>query len=200
MSIANYLEAGRNVADIVARIPDDQWDRPGLGDWDVRALVGHTCRAFVTVLTYLDQPAATEDVRTPEEYYALVHRMTVDAAEVAERGRQAGAALGADPGAKVHELVEAVTARLATADPDAVITTIVGGMRVGPYIPTRTFELVVHGLDIAAATSLTVDFSHQALADAVTLAARTAVIIGQGPDVLRALTGRTKLPGGFSVV
>ena len=200
MSIATYLDAGRTVADLVARIPDDQWDRPGLGVWDVRALVGHTCRAFVTVLTYLDQPAATEDVRTPEEYYALVHRMTVDAAEVAERGRQAGAALGADPAAKVQDLLEAVTARLATADPDAVITTIVGGMRVGPYIPTRTFELVVHGLDIAAATSLTVDFSHLALADAVTLAARTAVIIGQGPDVLRALTGRTKLPGGFTVV
>jgi len=199
MSIATYLDAGRTVADLVARIPDDQWDRPGLGVWDVRALVGHTCRAFVTVLTYLDQPAA-EDVQTPEEYYALVHTMTVDAAEVTERGRQAGAALGADPGAKVHDLVKEVEARLSTADPDAVITTIVGGMRVGPYIPTRTFELVVHGLDIAAATGLTVDFSPQALADAATLAARTAVIIGQGPDVLRALTGRKTLPTGFSVV
>jgi len=26
----------------VARIPDNAWDRPGLGDWSVRALVGRT--------------------------------------------------------------------------------------------------------------------------------------------------------------
>ena len=52
-----YAEAARTVVELVGRIPGEAWDRPGLGEWDVRALVGHTGRAFVTVLTYLDRPA-----------------------------------------------------------------------------------------------------------------------------------------------
>ena len=27
----------------------DRWGRPGLGEWDVRALVGHTSRSLLTV-------------------------------------------------------------------------------------------------------------------------------------------------------
>jgi hypothetical protein len=37
---------------------------------------------------------------------------------------------------------------------DALIHTIGGGMRLRHYLPTRTFELVVHRLDITAATGL----------------------------------------------
>lgn len=32
----------------------ERWDHPGLGEWDVRALVGRTSRSFLTVETYLD--------------------------------------------------------------------------------------------------------------------------------------------------
>src|SRR5262244_524873 len=45
-----------------AALVGDRWDRPGLGEWDVRALVGHTSRALVTVETYLARPAAAADV------------------------------------------------------------------------------------------------------------------------------------------
>ena len=34
-----------------AALVGDRWDRPGLGEWDVRALVGHTSRALLTVET-----------------------------------------------------------------------------------------------------------------------------------------------------
>ena len=43
---------------------EDRWDRQALGEWDVRALVGHTSRSFTTVETYLDRPAARVDVST----------------------------------------------------------------------------------------------------------------------------------------
>ena len=46
----------------VARVPADEWDRPGLGEWSVRALVGHTSRALLTVETYLAAGAARVDV------------------------------------------------------------------------------------------------------------------------------------------
>lgn len=201
MNVASlYLDAAQTFADLVTRIPDAHWDRPGLGVWDLRALVGHTSRSLVTVLTYLDQPADHEDITTPERYYAHLAEQQLDPAAVAERGRQAGAALGTGPAQAVRQLRDTVEARLADADLDAIITTIAGGMRTSAYLPTRTFELVVHSIDIAAATALPLGFSNDVLAQATDLAGRIAVALGHGPTLLRALTGRTTLPGGFSVV
>jgi uncharacterized protein (TIGR03083 family) len=196
-----FLDAAATVADLVGRIPPDAWDGPGLGVWDLRALVGHTSRALVTVVTYLAKPAPEEDVPTPEAYYVLVARAgSANADAVAQRGRDAGAALGDDPPSAFRALVDDAAAALDGAGDDDLITTVAGGMRVGSYLPTRTFELAVHGTDIAAATGLTVEFPPSVLADAATLAARAAVALGQGPAVLGALTGRTPLPPAFSIV
>ena len=46
-----FLAAAGTVADLVDAIPDTAWDGPGLGEWDLRALVGHTSRSLVTVVT-----------------------------------------------------------------------------------------------------------------------------------------------------
>jgi uncharacterized protein (TIGR03083 family) len=198
-----YAEAAESVVGLVERIPGDAWDRPGLGEWDVRALVGHTGRAFVTVLTYLDRPAEREDVDSPEGYYSLLPSATgegVDRSAVAQRGRDAGAALGDSPAAAFADLAHRAVAAARAADPDALITTIAGGMRVASYLPTRTVELVVHGADIAAATGLDVAFPEPVVADVAALLARTGVRLGHGPVLLRALTGRGPLPPGFTVV
>ena len=56
------------------------------------------------------------------------------------------------------------------------------------YLPTRTFELVVHSLDISAATAIDVAFSSRVLAHTTELAARVAVA-HEGRTVLYALTG-----------
>jgi len=200
---ATYTEAAGVVADLVTRIDDDRWDAPGLGVWDVRALVGHTSRAMVTVLTYVERPAASEQITSPEDYYALMSSATgegVDQSAVAERGRQAGTALGDAPATAFRDLVDRVVARLADADPDALIETIAGGMRLDAYLPTRTVELVVHGSDIARATGLDVAFPTTALTDSAAVLARTGVVLGHGPALLDALTGRAPLPPGFTVV
>ena len=147
------------MADLVDAIPDTGWDGPGLGVWDLRALVGHTSRSLVTVVTYLGQPAAAEEVGTPEAYYAAIARAGgANSAAVAERGRAAGAALGDDPAAAFRALLVDATAAVDGAADDDLLTTIVGGMRLAAYLPTRTFELAVHGADIAAATGLPVTF------------------------------------------
>lgn len=44
-----FAGAGRSFADLVGRLPATSWDGPGLGDWDLRALVGHTTRSLITV-------------------------------------------------------------------------------------------------------------------------------------------------------
>ncbi|GAA4934433.1 uncharacterized protein (TIGR03083 family) [Actinomycetospora succinea] len=201
--LEGYAEAAQAVSGLVGRIPDDAWDGPGLGEWDLRSLVGHTSRAFVTVLTYLERPADTEDIDSPESYYALLPSMTgegLDQAAVAQRGRDAGVALGDDPAAAFAALAERAVAAANAADPDALISSIAGGLRVASYVPTRTVELVVHGHDISAATGLDVTFTEHTVTQVATVLARTGVRIGRGRALLDALTGRAPLPPGFSVV
>jgi hypothetical protein len=83
---------------------------------------------------------------------------------------------------------------------DVIVTTAGGGMRVSDYLPTRTFELTVHSLDIARATGLDFTPPTDALADTLALASASALRQGLGTDVLLALTGRRPLPEGVSVV
>ena len=195
-----YLASARAFAAQVAAVPDGAWGGPGLGDWDLRALVGHTSRSLVTVLTYLDEPAEEPTVDSAAHYYLLTKGVSLDPAAITARGVAAGEALGDDPAAAVGRLVDEVTAKLDRFADDQVLTTIVGPMRLVAYLPTRTFELVVHGLDIARATGGPSEPPDEALAEAVALAGAVAVREGRGADLLLALTGRAQLPEGFSVV
>jgi hypothetical protein len=113
---------------------------------------------------------------------------------------ETGKWLGDEPAARVSELAGQATAALAAARDDDVVGTPAGGMRVRDWVPTRTFELVVHGLDIAAAAEVPFELAPEAVAETVTLAARVAAAVGDGQLVLRALTGRGGLPEQFSVV
>jgi uncharacterized protein (TIGR03083 family) len=199
MAEKHFAEAATAYAALVAGITPNQWAEPGLGEWDVRALVGHTSRSLVTVETYLGQPAASEDLPSPAAYLAA-GLGKADPAAVADRGRAAGQALGEDPAGFVRALVDRVLPMVA-GDDDPLITTVGGGMRLRQYLPTRTFELVVHGLDISRATGLSApDYSAGLLTEVLSLAAAAAVLGGRGPELLLALTGRTTLPSGFSVV
>jgi len=199
-SRTTFLSAATAFTDQVARIPPDRLTEAGLGDWDLRALVGHTSRSLVTVETYLDQPATDVDVPSAADYYlAIAAAGGASGPEIVERGRRAGHALGDDPAAFVATLVDRVLP-LVERDDDPVITTIAGGMRLEEYLRTRTFELVVHGLDIGAASGVEPAFGQAPWVDAATLAAEVAALGGRAPDLLLALTGRRSLPEGFSVV
>ena len=196
-----FLSAADSYVAQVARIPADTLTGPGLGDWDLRSLVGHASRSLVTVETYLDQPAETVDVETAAGYYVAIARTGgANGPAVVERGRQAGLALGDDPAAYVAGLADRVRTKVERYDASYALTTIAGGMRLEEYLRTRTFELVVHGHDIAAVSGVTPDLEDTALVDAATLAAEVAVMTGRGADLLLAATGRRPLPAGFSVV
>src|SRR3954464_2946063 len=78
---ATYLEAAGSFVDLVGTLPSPLAG-PGLGDWDLRSLVGHTARSLVTVSEYLRRPAPSVDVETAVDYVAGL-----------------AAAVSADPGA-----------------------------------------------------------------------------------------------------
>lgn len=186
-----FLGAAEAYAELVERLPADLGGpgSPGLGEWDLRALVGHTSRSLVTVSAYLDRPADTVEVPSAAAYY-LATRAMAAGPEVAERGVQAGATLGDDPAGAVRRLLETVADDLVAAPDDRLLTTVAGGMRLRDYLPTRTFELVVHGSDIATAAGLDWSPPGDALAATVALAGEIAVAGGDGVRLLRALTGR----------
>jgi uncharacterized protein (TIGR03083 family) len=177
----------------------DRWERQGLGEWDVRALVGHTSRSLLTVETYLARPATTVEVGSAVDYFRTTSAAAAGAA-VAQRGRDAGAALGGDPAVAVAEIAARVIPLVDAADGTELLTTIAGGMRLADYLPTRTFELAVHTADLARALGAPLDVPATAAAQALQLVADLAVAQGVAGPLLLAATGRSRLPARFSVL
>ena len=179
----------------------DRWSEPALGEWSVRDLIGHTSRALSTVETYLAAPPEVVVIRNPLDYLMAARGPLVNSAEVAQRGREAAAALGDDPVGAVGELVTRVKALVADSPDDAPVTTRLGCATLLAYLPTRTFELTVHGLDLVVALGA----ERPALFDGpivacIELAAAAAARGPHAAEVLLALTGRRSLPAGFSVI
>jgi hypothetical protein len=200
-----FLSAVAAYVDTVAKAASVPWDSPALGEWTVAELIGHAAGSGLgCVPTVLRTPAARRTIATPQDYFALARSVppeTLAAARAASTalGRRDATALGDDPGAAVRAMANAAEAALAEVSDDDIVESAAGGMRVVDWLPTRTFELVVHGLDISAATGIAFQPSGAALADATALAARLAVAAGDGVVVLRALTGRGGLPAGYAV-
>ncbi len=198
-----YAEASAAFLTLAARVPVERYAEPGLGTWDLRALIGHTGRSLVTVASYLQTRAERVDVPDAAAYFALVSRFAHGSARdaVHQRGLEAGVTLGTDPLAVLEAAREEAELALDLLEgEDPVVETAAGGMRVSDYLPTRTFELAVHSLDIADAAGLDFAPPAEALADTLALATASALRLGHGVDVLLALTGRRPLAPGTSVV
>ncbi|GAB88192.1 maleylpyruvate isomerase family mycothiol-dependent enzyme [Gordonia rhizosphera] len=193
-----FETAAGHFVDMVHGIAADQWDRPGLGDWSVRALVGHTGRALSTVADYIDRPADDQRIRDAADYY-LTAAAGADPEAVRARGEQAGQALGDDPVSVVVAARDRALAALARVD-NPLIQTVVGGMYLLDYLPSRTTELAVHGMDVARATGQDVAVPAEVVEVATAVLGAAAARRGDGEAVLAALTGRSALPAGFTVV
>ena len=197
---ARYAGAAQAFLELTRQIPDQAWSRPALGEWDVRALTGHTSRALTTVETYLATAAAGKRVAGPVGYFLAVRGATSPDA-IAQRGRETGEALGEDPAAAVRALVQRVTELVRNTPDGAPVATPAGPMTLIDYLPTRTFELAVHTLDLARALGLPPPAS---LAPAVAASLELAGAIGSrlpaAGELLLLLTGRTGLPEGLSVL
>ncbi len=197
-----FSAAAEGFVVVVAALGRDDWGRPGLGEWTVRDLVGHTSRALSTIEAYLGQPSTEVEIRDPLDYLLAVRGPSVDPSAIAQRGRQAGAALGDNPLAAVQELATRVTALVAATPDDATLTVANGrGATLLAYLPTRTLELTVHTLDLVGALGLGPPASLAApVAACLELAGRAMGRGSDAPALLLALTGRRALPEGFSII
>jgi uncharacterized protein (TIGR03083 family) len=198
-----YDAAATAFLDLAAAVAPQRHDDPGLGDWSIRSLLGHTGRSLVTVTTYLGTRAERVAADSAAAYYAAVADLVGHDADgaVRQRGVDAGRALGDDPVRTLREWYADARAALDALGPDdPVVETLVGGMRVSDYLPTRVLELTVHSLDLARAVDAVFEPPAEALAESLRLAADSALALGLGETVLLALTGRERLPPGCSVV
>jgi uncharacterized protein (TIGR03083 family) len=177
----------------------DRWSEPALGEWDVRALAGHTSRSLLTVETYLGQPAEAVDIATTAAYYAATRQIAAGP-DVAQRGRDAGTALGDDPVAAVAQIAARVLPLVAGLTGTELLTTIAGGMRINDYLPTRVFELVVHTADLAVALGVAAEPPPGPAALALGLVSELAITGGHAAKLLLAATGRSGLPPGFTLL
>ncbi|MEP7161434.1 MAG: maleylpyruvate isomerase N-terminal domain-containing protein [Dermatophilaceae bacterium] len=197
----DYRDAGQGLLDVAELVPHRDWDRPALGQWSVRDLVGHAGRAFATVSSYLDSGrGAAIALDHPFDYAAAFSLVSADPDAVIARGRQAGADLGADPAVSLRGLYESALADLARAPDDAPAATIAGVMRVIDYLPSRVFELVVHTDDLSRAVGVPHQAPQGARGLALVFAAGLAARGLGYAEALRALTGRAELPGGYTVL
>lgn len=193
---------------VVDAIPATRFSEVALGSWNVRDLIGHASRALTTIESYCGRTVDSSSAAGPAQYFTRIGeappgsdaRRQRDTA-IAERGREAGAGLGDNPAAAVRTLAERVVALVDATSDETPVASPAGLMTLAGYLPTRTFELVVHTLDLAAALRLPVpEVLQSAISMSMMLAAEIAAGLPTAPDVLLALCGRRSLPEAFSVV
>ena len=200
MSTEAYKQAARFFVDTVARVQPTQWDEVGLGEWNVRDLVGHTSRSLTRVEEFAAQPAEKATVTSAAEHYRISLAPADINEAIAQRGREAGAELGDDPAATVRAAAERVLPILDGLSEDMVISYPNGGIRLGDYLQTRVVELTIHTLDLAAAIGADAEAPAAALSVTLHLLADLAVESGQGAALALAATGRGLLPDRFSLM
>ncbi|WP_319430111.1 maleylpyruvate isomerase N-terminal domain-containing protein [Mycobacterium sp. RTGN5] len=193
-----YRRAGDHAVSVIAQVPADRWDSPGLGTWTVRTLVGHIGRSFTTVIEYSARPADRMDIADAAQYYLAIAGMLADPDQIDARATQAGLTLGEHPVDAIRELQDRAIAALDTDD--RVIQTIAGGMRLSDYLPTRIFELGLHSVDLARAIGVPEALPPEVTDNVLALAAAVAQRRGDSHALMCALTGRGPLPAGYSIV
>jgi uncharacterized protein (TIGR03083 family) len=198
---SSFSRAADVFVDLVRGIRSDQWETLALGVWSVRSLVGHTARALITVCDYLElDPANQVDMETAGDYYGQIYLVYTNPEAIAQRGVEAGIALGDDQVARIEALKERALGLILAQEPSRLVSLGGMGIPLNEYLRTRVFELVVHSIDIARATGQEARFDPDLIEESAALAAGIAARKGDGEQVLMALTGRERLPEGFSVV
>lgn len=198
-----FERAAQAYLDLLDDVPAAKLDEVALGEWTLRDLIGHTSRSFSLVETYLAQtpePGAPLLAGSGEYFRAAMSASRGSSAAITERGRDAGAALGDDPILATRALADRVLKLVAETPDDAPVVTRWGVLRLDTYLPSRAFELTVHGLDIARAIGVETPHSLAVTARHALDVLLATAAPEQATVVLLAMTGRAPLPEDFSII
>jgi hypothetical protein len=194
-----YLQAASAFVETAALIPLTSLDRPGLGEWTIRDLLGHTNRSITLIAQYASNDPVV--VHNAAAYYQSAATVAVDPSAIAQRGRDAGAALGDDPMSIIRNNLDLTTAVLRGDPIPSSFATPFGVVARDAYLSSRIVELVTHTDDLTRAAHLPeASFDAEARVLVSAILCHLAVLRGNGAVVIAALTGRAALPDGFSVL
>ncbi|MDP8977926.1 MAG: DinB family protein [Actinomycetota bacterium] len=152
MELEAFIGESEAVDRTLADVPDDAWQRPALGVWNLAELVAHLARGAGRVHAYLDQDPGGDAPACDRVGYYRLGTGPEEARAVAQRARELAAATrpGDLPGA-FADAWRRSAARAADLPPDRLIATIHGPMHLGEYVATRVLETTVHHLDVLRA-------------------------------------------------
>jgi hypothetical protein len=168
----------------------------GLGEWDLRGLLGHYLRAVRTPLLYLDLPEPDGEPLADGAAYVTAYldwRSTDPAAadeSVARRGVDELDRETTDIASLLATEATRLDDVLATHRHDRRVTTPFGPLRLDDYMRTRSMEAVIHGLDVARAVGSDWVPPTELTADVISLLGEVANGRGTGSELLLVLAGR----------
>lgn len=184
-----FRDASRWWRSIVGAIDDDRWEQAALGEWTVKELVAHTDRAYKTIIDYTVGDVKDDTILySAAGYFRTVLAEQTPHVHIANRAHQEAAERD-DWLRATDELADTAERIVEDLPSDASVHTFVGEMLLDQYLATRIVELVVHGLDLAAAIDLPTPPPVTAGRVALTVLLDLAVAEDLG-GILRLLTGR----------
>ncbi len=194
-----FRESIQQFVEVVELMPSDGWNRPGLGEWSIRELVGHVVGAIDGVVADTGH-AESMAAEGAAAYYVQAMSSPRVHEEVAERARTRAASFGDNPVDAARAVVARTLDVVDALDDAAPVTTTIGPVQLVDYLPTRVLEIVIHTMDVSLAAEVPVETSREALTVTLALLSDIAVAHGDGVAVAMALSGRGSLPEGFNVL
>jgi hypothetical protein len=141
---SDFDEAVAFYVQVISEVGSDQWSLPARGTQTVLEVAAQGSRPLTTTRDFLTAGAEVEEIHNTLGYFVRSKPIDAEtAAGIQRRGK------GGDPAAVVADLAEQALTVVHEAADDALVGTQFGGMRLLPYLPTRTTELLTCGVEVA---------------------------------------------------
>jgi hypothetical protein len=150
---SDFDEAVAYYVKVVSEVTSDQWSSPARGTQTVLEVAAQGSRPLTTTRDFLAAGAQIEEIKDTVGYFVRAKPVDAEtAAGIKRRGAEALERLqSGDPAVIVADLAAKVLEPVHHSPDDALVGTQFGGMRLLPYLPTRTLELMTCGVEIAYA-------------------------------------------------
>jgi mycothiol maleylpyruvate isomerase-like protein len=158
--------AGSAFVDVVSTLDAVRLADRATAEWTLRELVAHATRGLLAVETTLATPIDPDSrfLESAADYFAAAMSIPNVHAGIVQRGRDAAAAVGDEPGRYARSALDRVLVLVATTAPDRVVQHFAGRLRFDEYVATRVVELTLHTADVQLVTGADVAFPTAAAA------------------------------------
>lgn len=192
---SDFDEAVAFYVKVVSEVAPDQWSLPARGNQTVLEVAAQGSRPLTTTRDFLTAGAEIEEIHNTLGYFIRSKPIDAEtAAGIQRRGKEALERLqGGDPGTIAADLAKQALDCVHAAEDDALVGTQFGGMRLLPYLPTRTMELVTCGVEVADAIGSSTIPADGPIEAVARLLSDVAIANRKGPLLVKVLWTQVQL-------